>query len=76
MKSFAPCLVVMLAGLAIGVTGAYAWITGPPQYHEHYVVGMPAVVTTSIRPDLWSKRLPPAVLISSISRGGKALKTQ
>lgn len=28
MRSFAPCLVVILAGLALGVAGAFAWITG------------------------------------------------
>lgn len=29
MRGFAPCLVVILAGLALGVAGGFAWITGP-----------------------------------------------
>lgn len=78
MRGFAPCFVVIFAGLALGVAGGFAWITGDAYTPEHpQAFTGPALITVpepslkSVSVNFPTDSLPRATR-GTLSRGGEA----
>lgn len=82
MRSLAPCLVVILAGLALGVAGGFAWVTGEAYTADHpRAFSGPALIPVppaSLEPVQLTRLadLMPRATLGALSRGGEAPKTQ